>query len=483
MTHGDAAEAIRTRLLAAIDRLVEIADRHGGLLPSVLDAQTGEMPQAPPPAIPGQREGDRARWGCNLMHDHPLLLAIDHVGRIASRPAYVDAVERYLHRFAAHCTNTPSGLFPWGEHAYWRLDRDAVGNSIAEAGANPDYPIIHDHLRAAPLWLWQRLDALNPACVQRFAHGLDLHFKAGRPHEFSRHACLEGGDPRLAESAGFESSGRPKRLTGPRDGANDFPRHSGFYALDTAFAWSRSGDPALKAHLLRCLDYWWCQREDARVLPLQSRGPGRLRLGIQTLSLAHSLFEVAHVLESAREPATSLAAEARHRAQHYTELCLLPDASDDLPALRDPQAPAWGSTYGHQRPVVCRYPMLYTGVYRLHPDPRLLEVAVQLATKLADTPLPAGELAVPASDVGMGLGAMVDLSELTGDAVWLERGLALGQQALATYFTHPLPVGASGTHWYEAQLGTGCLMLNLARLCYRAQSPHTRTIPPDYSYR
>ena len=64
----------------AMDRLAAIAADYGGFIPSIIDPQSGKMFKEPPPAIPGQREGDRARWGSNLMHDHPLLLAMKSVG-------------------------------------------------------------------------------------------------------------------------------------------------------------------------------------------------------------------------------------------------------------------------------------------------------------------------------------------------------------------------------------------------------------------
>lgn len=471
---------VRERVLACIDRLLEIADHYQGLLPSILDVQSGRMPQTAPPALPGQREGDRARWGCNLMHDLPLLTVIQAIATIDSRTAYEQAVDRYLHRFVARCTNTPSGLFTWGEHAYWRLDTDRPGNSIAEAGQDPLYPLIHDHLRAAPPWLWERLDAIDPACVQRFALGLDYHFKHGLPVEYSRHACVDAGAATLTDTPGYERSGRPRRLTGPRDGANDFPRHSGFYLVDLAFAWSRSGDDRLLELLHRCMDYWWDKRDEQGALPLQSRGRENQRNGAQTLSLAHSLFEAAEILGACSRPAAAeLASEMRRRGRRYIELCLTGESAD-LSTLAEADTPVWGSQYGHSRPIVCRYPLLLTGLFRMTADARLLQMAESLEERLAQTPLPV-EANVPAADVGMGLETLADLYDLAGRSIWLDRGLHLAGQAMEVFCERPLPVGASGIHWYEAQLGTGYLIHGLARVAWITEgSTH---IPPDYTNR
>ena len=69
-------------------------------------------------------------------------------------PEYAVAADSYLQRFATHCTDTCSGLFPWGEHALWDLKRDCLGNSRHLRNPDDIGGAIHDHLRQAPLWLW-----------------------------------------------------------------------------------------------------------------------------------------------------------------------------------------------------------------------------------------------------------------------------------------------------------------------------------------
>lgn len=449
----------------ALEQLMIIADRHEGMLPSVMNIHTGETFDLPPAPIPGQRQGDRARWGCNLMHDIPLLQAILQLGQVSGKRDYVHMVDRYLSRFVQCCTDTPSGLFAWGEHAYWRLDQNRIGNSNAETGNDPTYPVIHDHLRAVPIWLWEKLDALNPDCVQRFAYGLDYHFKSGKPIEFSRHACLLASDPNLPNHKGYESSGRPKRLTSSQDGANDFPRHSGFFTMDIAFAWTRSGDATLMPMLHRAADYWWQKHDEFGVLPLQSRGPECPRLSTQTLSLANSLLHAAMLLETGPFTDTALAAELRHRATHYIDLCYIENGSDDWQSVMQYKGEIWGGSYGHQGLVLCRYPNYFLGLYRLTGLSHLLDTAIELTYKIASIPIPTStHRHIPAMDAAMALASMVDLYEITQEHVWLDHAFRLGQQILHLYFQHNLPIGATGINWYEAQLGSSYLICAMARL-------------------
>ncbi len=469
---------------ACFDQLSVVSERHNGLLPSVMDSRTGQMFDSPPAPIAGQRAGDRALRGCNLMHDIPLLRTAMQLGQIVDRQDYIDMAEHYLSRFAQCCTNTPSGLFPWGEHAYWRLDLNKAGSSHQDVGTDPTYPVIHDHLRAAPFWLWERLNAYNPQCVQRFALGLDFHFKAGLSLEYSRHACLMAGDACLSDHAGYEQSGRPRRLLRAQDGANDFPRHSGFYAVDIAFALNQSGNPQLKSLLERIVDYWWERKDDKGALPLQSRGPDCPRLVTHSLSLAISLYETASILRQGVYSDTMLSDRLIQRANHYIDLCFMDGCNQDWEILKSGGGNVWGGEYGHEKLTVNRYPCLYLGLYRLTGQSRLLDTALMLGRQMAATPIPASpSLHLPAMDAAMILDAYCDLYELTRDQVWHDHARHLGQHILNTYFQNALPVGASGIDWYESQLGTSYLIHAMARLYYLLQSPDDCPVSPDYTNR
>ena len=135
-------EEILNRVCTALDRLIETGDRYHGLFPSFLDLNTNQMLTALPPHIPGQRDGDRACLGSNLIHDEATLKTMYALATALGRPAYAQAADRYLQRFATHCTDTVSGLFPWGEHAFWHLAEERVGNSTSTS--NPSRPCAGD---------------------------------------------------------------------------------------------------------------------------------------------------------------------------------------------------------------------------------------------------------------------------------------------------------------------------------------------------
>ena len=208
----------------AIEIMIEIGARYEGLFPSIIDRKTHRMMTEMPPAIPGQRDGDRSHLGCNLIHDEALLRTMYGLAEGLGRPDFSEAADRYLKRFAGHCTGTPTGIFPWGEHAYWDLVADGVGDSYLLRNPNRQRRVTHDHLRQAPLWLLEKLHAFNPACIERFAEGLNGHWTEGEPLEYIRHAYIEENRP---YARGARSC--------------DFPRHSGFYIFDWAFAYLRTG--------------------------------------------------------------------------------------------------------------------------------------------------------------------------------------------------------------------------------------------------
>ena len=239
----------------AIDKLIAAAEPYGGLFPSLLDRANGEMLAELPPAIAGQRDWDRAHPGSNLMHDQVTLKTMYALADALDRPRYAAAADRYLERFAKHCTATATGLFPWGEHSHWHLDEDRIGNSCSHF-KNAPQPI-HDHLRQAPLWLWEKLWQFNPRCVERFAEGLDFHWQQGRHEEYIRHAQIV--ERRYPEPSASRSC--------------DFPRHSGFYLFDWTFAWVKTRRDEFRDQIERMLDYWWLKRDERGLLQLESRSP------------------------------------------------------------------------------------------------------------------------------------------------------------------------------------------------------------------
>jgi len=203
-------ETILGRVTDARDAIIDATEQHSGpfLFSSILDRETGTIPEELPPGIDhGHRVQDRAYPGSNLLHDVDLLRAMFGLAQAAD-DGYLDAAAphgpaegygryetaalQYLDYFATFCVDTETGLFPWGEHAFWHLelDRPAGGRALGEHETR-ERPV-HDHLRQAPRWLLEHLGALDPDCLQDLADGLDYHWKLDTPAgvEYNRHAWM-----------------------------------------------------------------------------------------------------------------------------------------------------------------------------------------------------------------------------------------------------------------------------------------------------
>lgn len=490
-------EALLQRVIGALDALVESGMEYDGLFPSMIDRSTGAMLTDVPEPIDGQRAGDRSYRGSNLMHDEATLLTMVALAEALDQPAYEEAVRRYLQHFATHCTGTASGLFPWGEHSFWDLDRRIVGDSHWHRDPERRGQATHDHLRAAPLWLWDRLAAANPACLQGFADGLDNHWTVpgpesaagadgtGEPLEYIRHAAIEA----------------PRGTYHPRGARScDFPRHGGFFIVDWARAWQDDARPETLTQIRRMVDSWWPKRDERDLLLIESRSPaddahfhGTNAPG-QTLSLAVSLLEAAPLLEAGGQDA--LASTMRQRAAAYIDGFLA--APHDLLAgvfvilsKREGNTvhqamPVWGSVYGV-------WPASYVALtcllgYRQTGDERLLAWARAVGERYAVEPLPDG-VAAPAMDAGLGLGLLADLYDVTGEASWLNGARQLAARLLPVYFADTasgparLPAGAAGIDWYESQMGPGFLLHGLARTALLTRDGADCALPADYTAR
>jgi hypothetical protein len=500
----DSTELILTKVCRAINKLAELGDQYGGLFPSIVSLDTLDMPAELPPNIPGQRNEDRAHPGSNLLHDKYTLATMYALNDLKG-VNLLSAADRYLRRFAAHCTNTVTGLFPWGEHAFWDLKHDCIGNSFPLAYAWWAQPAIHDHLSAAPFWLWRKLYEYNPVCVERFAEGLDYHWREGEPVEYCRHANIEIKErpPREARSC-------------------DFPRHGGFYIMDWAFAYIKTGRKDFLQQVYKMLDYWWEKRDrSTAMLPLESKTPPNVTAiyGLtspgQAMSLAMSLFETSLFLEHEvgdLKPESTLAEELElsantlrngtsqellslartmwERAGAYANsFLMLPhdlenklwvsctrfDTGEVVSTMK-----CWGSVYGSG--IAAGSANLCVGFYRMTNDERFLEFAESVARGYLDEPLPT-DAVVPVCDAGTVIALFADLYDVTRERIWLEQGMKIASDLVQKYFDRELPRGEMHIEYYDSQMGSGIFLHSLARLALLATNPDQCPIGPDYSAR
>ena len=473
------------KVTAALDRLIDAAAPHQGLIPSLLDLDGRGMLRHLPPAIDGQRDGDRSFPGSNLSHDVSVLHTLYGLADALDRPACADAADRYLQRFATHCTTeaaTPTGLFPWGEHSFWNLVEDRAGNSyILNRGSAP---IIHDHLLQAPQWLWEKLWVFNPRCVERFAEGLDLHYVSDERCEYIRHAPLLGG-------------GRPAAGVGTDKRSCDFPRHGGFYLYDWTFALLRTQRDDLRQNVRgqieRMLDYWWNRRDPRNLVFSETRTPPdierhyRVLVMSQGLSLAASLLEAAAMRGGEGGDESDLAEVMRERGRAYLDGFLSVPHDLDVgrfvsafPADRPEELrfyAIWGSVYG--TPPAAASGLMALCCYRLTNNEAALRYAEAVGRAYAAQPFPE-DVAVPVKDAGSAIELLVDLADLTGEGRFLDDAASLAARMMPIYFDQALPRAAAGVDYYESQCLPGYFLHALARLAVLRDGGR---MEPDYTLR
>ena len=464
------------KVCRAIEILINAADKYEGLFPSILDRTTFEIPGSLPKNIKGQRNEDRAYPGNNLLHDEVLLRTMYDLSKPLGRKDYSQAADKHLKRFATHCTNTVTGLFPWGEHSFWNLAKDEIGNSFPLAYPWwTDLPF-HDHLRPAPFWMWEKLYEYNPKCVERFSEGLDYHWRDGEPQEYCRHANIQ-------------IKIRPARE--PR--SCDFPRHGGFYIMDWSFAYTKTGRKDFLAQIHRMLDHWWEKRDENGMLLGESKSPKELTgwYGTnspgQTMSLAMSLLETADFLKGTH-PELSAIMQERGTVYANSFLSLPHDLEKGIyvsSARRDTNEALstmsiWGSSYGSG--TACSPAVLCLGLYRMTNSEGLFKWAEAVGRRYLSETVP-DDMVIPAVDLGMAVGLMADLYDITGEKVWLYAGLKFARKLMEIYFDGDLPRGEASIDFYDAQMGTGFLLYGLARIAMLSESRENCPIGPDYTGR
>ncbi|HOJ09692.1 MAG TPA: hypothetical protein PK733_03760 [Clostridiales bacterium] len=463
------------KVCKAIDALITSGEKYNGLFPSMIDRDSNEMIMEFTPLNDGQREHDRTFLGSNLMHDHVVLKTIYAIGNVLNKKNYIEAADKYLKYFVSHCTNTVTGLFPWGEHAYWHLleDKAAAGQDL-KPDSTGGSKLVHDHLNQAPLWLWEKLYEFNPNVVIRFAKGLDMHWKSKHPYEYNRHAYINIKEPFKMKKTYWA----------------DFPRHGGFYIFDWAFAYRKTRDKEFYDQIITMLDYIPASKDKNGLLSYATNSIGRdelLKAPAQTLSLAASMLEAAEILyESNLELSIRLQKEA---GEYLNGFFSVPhDNDEDVYVLScRPETyeitgtmPIWSSKYGVP-------PAAYSGLicnccYRITKDKRLLDYAKSVAISYVKKDFP-DSLGIPALVCGLVLGLFADLYEISGEQNWLSEGLKLADIAIKVYLDKDLPRCATGIDIYESQMLPGFLLNGLARIALLSENRINCGIEPDYSYR
>ncbi len=268
---------------AFLDTMIERGtDRYGEIhspqFVSMLDLETHEHPGAYLPSIPGQRIWDRAMWGSNLSHDLRLLDTMETVSEITGDGRYAEAARAYLQFFLDNCTHTPTGLWPWGEHAYWNFYTESPHAHLT----------LNHETFSTPAGFWERAWELNPDAVRRHADGLINHVKDLETFAFCRHADLTQVLP----------DPRPEELL---SGLLDFQSVGARLMEVWAFTWAQTGDDKYRDWITRMVDYFeTCRLEQSGMLPVLSQHAYRPSLRPSpgaTLTVGMVMLEMAEALE------------------------------------------------------------------------------------------------------------------------------------------------------------------------------------------
>ncbi len=261
------APSADARFLEAVQAFADALIEHGrdryGSVPSPmyaadLDLATLQLPEQRPPAPPGADEYAQQRYsfgGSNLMWDILTLRAQYRLSEVTGQPVYARAADAYLRFFSQHCPSPTTGLFPWGQHAFWQLrseeDPDRLGDQpwrwYGAAGGGG----AHEFESFTPPW--REMEDFAPEVILAFAQGVfDWHIKCEETFFFNRHGVL------------FDRRNPDQRPPfPPAIGARDmaWERHAGLYMYTFAFAYQMTGDAKYLDWARGLSDLYWNVRD------------------------------------------------------------------------------------------------------------------------------------------------------------------------------------------------------------------------------
>lgn len=441
--HHQHAEFLQP-VISFMDRMIEFGtDRYGEvhspMFVSILMLDTLNHPGAKIlPPLKGQRQIDRAPFGGNLQHDIPLLAAMKHLSILNGEKKYLNAAEAYLQFFLDNCTDTPTGLWPWGEHAHWDFYAERPGHKW------------HEYLGSVPLDFWEQAWITNPRAVLAEADGCLNHVTDLKTFDYNRHADIWQALP----------DPRPANLE-----IADFPRAGGFYLQLWAFAYAKTGET-------KYLD--WIERMMLQQQARLHRSSGLLLLTSEwwnsnnpalnsTHSCALSMLESVPLLAN-----TGTGDRVERLALDYLEAVLQNTPTSGI-------SPTFTSQYGEI--TLPGMAMMYAHTYRITRDRRFIEPARMVARKYAELERIPDLPYIPAQVFASIINLLLDINDLDDEVIWLEAAERFARQALDLLYGNGLFRGAVGLEYYESELWVSNLVYALLRLhCLVSDVDHH--VPP-----
>ena len=440
-TQFDPAKGYAHYVREFIDTMIrDGTDRYGTvkspMFASILDMETHTLPEDIPANIEGQRYGDRALHGGNLHHDVMLLRACEMLSDLTGDPKYQRAKSDYLGFFLKNCPQA-TGLFSWGEHAYWDFFKEKPGADI------------HEFLGGIPRAFWEDLWKIDPEAARREADALLNHVTDLNSFHFDRHADL------------FKTPPTPRP---PGGGGLDFPRHAGFYIHVWAFAHSKTKEGNYGEWIQKMIDHHWPSRDVDGILPSTTRGAqSQIATAESTLSLAVSLLEAAAILPDGPvkercKTAGVAYAQAVTRLPHQAvdgKFVATLNVKTRVPDYSEPYR------YGYGGGFTADNAALLLAVHRLTNNERALKLAEEFAAFYETHEPPPAHEVVRAHVYASIIGLFVDLHSLTGKRAHMDQAERYAKIAIERLFFNGLFRGATAVDYYESDLMPGNLAYNL----------------------
>jgi hypothetical protein len=422
-------------------------DRYGTIkspmFASIIDMETHRNPLETPENSPGQRFGDRSIHGGNLFQDVMLLQALDNMSKLTGNQKYQQEVTDYLTFFLKNCPHPNTGLFPWGEHAYW---------NFYEEQHNYD---THEFLGGVPYTFWERMWKINPKAVLGESDGLINHITDFETFHFDRHADIVHPMP----------VPRPAKY-----GGMDFNRHAGFYIHLWTFAFSKTKDPKYMAYAEKMLDHHWNMRSPKSGLPPDRKGT-KDASSASSLALSLSLLEAAEMLPQGDEMRKKYEMVAKTYLDAILRLPHKPATGQFLMNLQMDQTPenATGSygepfNYGYGGGFSADYAGLLLEVYHITKDERGLRLAEGFADYYANHNPPPVTEAVYARVYASIIGLFNGLYEIDHKEQYLNQAKRYAKYAIDNLYYNGLFRGTTDIGHYEASMMVGDLVYNLVWL-------------------
>jgi hypothetical protein len=409
---------------------------------SLLDLKTHRNPDDIPGNTIGQRYGDRSLHGGNLCQDVMLLQAMDNITKLTGEKKYRDAATDYLTFFLKNCPHPNTGLFPWGEHAYWNFYEEK--NTYTT----------HEFLGGVPNSFWERMWAINPSALTAEADGLINHIKNFDNFDFDRHADIVEPMP----------VPRPAKY-----GGMDFCRHAGFYISLWTFAYSKTQDEKYLGWAQKMIDHHWNLRSEKTGLP-PNRKADKYSSVVSSMALALSLLESIPLLPPGKvkdryqEVANTYLDGVLRMPQKPAEGKFLIEAPLDVPPEQATGTLGEPYTYGYGGGFSGDYAGLLVGIYRLSKDDRALKLAEQFADFYATHNPPPITETVFARVYASIIGLFNDLYLITGKQTYLEQSQRYAKEAITQLYHDGLFRGATNINHYEGDMMESCLAYNLVWL-------------------